>query len=176
MTEILDLWLEKRFPDEFGPEAKARGIKAMEKHIEALGLPPLSDVDAWQQKESEGMAFWSAHVEAEYSPEVLRFLHDMDLDLKGFFKLKRDAGHQARAGSNRTEITQRYMTDAVDAFLEAESKNLNFAETLEYAVSKMVSRPHETTIRNWLKEIAGKPWSTIPDPPGRGRPKRATSN
>lgn len=173
MSEIVTLWLRKRFPEEYGPEAQARVSKLVDQTIKDSGMPPLSDKGAWEAKEKAAMDYYFAKAEREFDTSILEHL---DLDVRGLFEVLDKADHQSRAGSHRAKTTKNYMSEAVDAFIKAESEGLDFTQSLKFAREEIRSKcngqgPHDTNLRKWLNEIAGKSWSTIPASPGRGRQK-----
>lgn len=171
MSQILDLWLARKYPEQWGEPAKAKARAMMEA---ALGFS-LSDTEKLNALESDARRRIGEQLQAQYNTEILDLFGLSAVDL---FRVNDKSRHQRKAGSGRSPHTQGLMRPAVEAFMEAEKKGLNYTEAWQFAADEIQracnAKPDAKTLRKWLDEIAGKAWSTIPPklPPGRQPKKR----
>lgn len=173
---ILDRWLRLKYPEQFSDEALASVKRAYDEMLRKTGVSDEAEgrgVSVGQVIDERAQATFERMI-GDYDTGLLDAL---DITPADFTDMLRREGERHRGGTTRSAHITESLDKALHAFLEVDKAGGSFTDAVDRA-EKMTEAdrrpPSRVTVRNWLKEIAGGPWTTIPKST-RGRPKKKNS-
>lgn len=173
---VLDRWLRLKYPEQFSADVQAQVQRHYEENLRKAGLTDEAanlGVSVEELIDTKAQAAFERMIR-DYDTTLIEALEITPAALVAMMKRE---GEKVRGGFTRPAHLTNALDKALGAFFEIDKQGGTFTDAINQALIATEDEPYppsRVTIRNWLREIAGGPWTTIPRP-CRGRPKKENS-
>ena len=157
-TGILQLWLELKYPKQYGPEAQERMAEIAEDIVQRNTGLSLSDTEGLRELEATAQRHYVAGLEQDHDTAILDALGTTAAEV---MENKLKASSHSRSAKGLSEHQKRIREIAVDAFLRAENEGDDYKQARQRARKKIESEtghsPDTKTVKRWKLIYSPRP-------------------